>query len=78
MIFILVSLLSLFVYVSLFKEPKGDVKEPSLVENDVKPVIDNYELIDPDEIDDEDAFAIGFGTGPGLYGSGRYTSEMLG
>ena len=28
--------------------------------------------------DEEPAFQIGFGMGPGLYGSGRHTSEMVG
>ncbi len=30
------------------------------------------------EADEQPAFEIGFGMGPGLYGSGRATSEMIG
>lgn len=32
---------------------------------------DNYQIVD-------NAFALGFGRGPGLYGSGRHTSELWG
>lgn len=35
----------------------------------------DIELIEADE---QPAFEIGFGMGPGLYGSGRATSEMIG
>ena len=52
----------------------------------------SMELVQPaDEIDDDsaeyvlqpddngdDSFETGFGMGPGLYGSGRHTSEMVG
>jgi hypothetical protein len=45
-------------------------------DSDYQPVED----IDDDfeKVADEEAFNIGFGTGPGLYGSGRHTSEMVG
>lgn len=36
---------------------------------------DEIEIIEPA---DEPAFELGFGMGPGLYGSGRQTSEMIG
>lgn len=36
---------------------------------------DNIEII---EASDQPAFEVGFGMGPGLYGSGRHTSEMVG
>lgn len=38
---------------------------------------DGIELIDQPELDDG-SFEVGFGMGPGLYGSGRHTSEMIG
>lgn len=39
-------------------------------------LIDDFQLIGV--ADEEPAFQIGFGMGPGLYGSGRHTSEMIG
>ena len=40
--------------------------------------VDNSDDIELIEADDQPAFEIGFGIGPGIYGSGRATSEMLG
>lgn len=41
------------------------------------PVSDDIdEIVIPTE--DHSIIDVGFGTGPGLYGSGRYTSEMVG
>jgi len=36
---------------------------------------DDFQLLDEP---DPAAFEIGFGMGPGIYGSGRHTSEMIG
>lgn len=36
---------------------------------------DDIEIIEAAE---EPAFQVGFGMGPGIYGSGRHTSEMIG
>lgn len=38
--------------------------------------VDDFQLLGV--ADEEPAFQIGFGMGPGLYGSGRHTSEMVG
>ena len=39
-------------------------------------VVDDFQLLDV--TGENPAFQIGFGMGPGLYGSGRHTSEMIG
>ena len=49
-----------------------------LVQADVarQDAVDDFQLLGV--ADEEPAFQIGFGMGPGLYGSGRHTSEMVG
>lgn len=47
-----------------------------LQQADHEPVVDSFELLGV--ADEEPAHQIGFGMGPGVYGSGRHTSEMIG
>ncbi len=65
------------------EEPKADIEyvgQPDSVGDSGgvpsgDPAGGDIEII---EAEDDPAFQIGFGMGPGLYGSGRATSEMVG
>lgn len=63
----------------LKEEPKADIEYVGRPDSGRHPSGDpaggDIEII---EAEDEPAFQIGFGMGPGLYGSGRATSEMVG
>jgi len=79
---ILVLLLAGFgIYITWGKKGKDSSSEQFHTEDSLKNSVggssqsDDIEIIEPS---DEPAFEIGFGMGPGLYGSGRHTSEMIG
>jgi len=64
------------------KHPKEGMTQPEEIEYVPQPDVnsqgapeDDMEIIEAAE---EPAHQIGFGMGPGLYGSGRHTSEMVG
>jgi len=84
-VIILVLLLGFLLYLS-HRSKESPYAPTPVVNSKVEESSPSYDVIDPqyssyDVIDippSEPAFEIGFGMGPGLYGSGRHTSEMVG
>ncbi len=80
----LVALLIVFGLCAIWKKPAEKFTEDEPIRYDSVDNVDDIDFVgDADDIelieaDDQPAFEIGFGMGPGIYGSGRATSEMLG
>ena len=54
------------------RKPEVELIHPA----DVPDGVEEVQIVDPP--DEDVAFQTGFGMGPGLYGSGRHSSEMVG
>lgn len=77
-------LVALFIIWAVYANKNNESPPPSVstAMNDDRS--SNYELINPREdayellgnVDVDEAFNLGFGMGPGIYGSGRHTFEM--
>lgn len=78
-------LVALFIIWAVYANKNNESPPPSSIStamNDDRS--SNYELINPREdayellgnVDVDEAFNLGFGMGPGIYGSGRHTFEM--
>ena len=78
---VLIALLVLFGVYTVWGSQKSNSHEHKKEEIEYLPAPapaeaeDDIEIIEASE---DPAFQVGFGMGPGLYGSGRHTSEMIG
>jgi hypothetical protein len=86
LIIVLVFGFACFMWSNQYKQKNNEsYAQPKTVrESNVTPDIEYIPQSDEEDTqmiqqaDQDPAFEIGFGMGPGLYGSGRHTSEMVG